>query len=161
METKGAKPTYDSIVLLEIPVSIRNDKGEEVSIWGILYNRQMAHEEDLWFRMLNAYICYVQASEILQNKGAELYQDCWKLKNGNIITLQIPYKNLIYRIMRDQMLRYKLVEPSHPLDLREEEIDGNFLISTAPLERMGIEYGVKKETASSKKIQHKGTNEKK
>lgn len=63
--------------------------------------------------------------------------------------------------MRDQMLRYKLFEPIHPLDLREEEIDGDFLISTAPLERMGIEYGMKKGTASSKEIQHKRTTEKK
>lgn len=134
---------YDSIILFDsLPIYISDDYGKEITIYGICYNSQAAHDEDIFVRMVNSYICYLRGSEIVQNKGGQLAPDFWELPNGNKITLQISHKNLIYRIMRDRMLWYRLVETREHLDLREGEIDGNFLISDEPLKRMGIDYGV-------------------
>ena len=130
----------DSFIYFDsTPVTIRNDKGEEIKIYGITYNRHQSHEEDLWVYMVNYYTCYLQACERVQTKGGELSPDEWRLSNGNRISLQRPHKNLIYRLMREDVLGYRLVETDGPLDIREDEIDGKFIISNKPLIRMGLE----------------------
>ncbi|MCH5234804.1 MAG: hypothetical protein J1E16_05880 [Muribaculaceae bacterium] len=141
MERFDFKLGYDSIIYFDsIPITILDDQGKEINIYGILYNRQTAHEEDLYLGFfVNRYICYLMASEIIQQKGGQLAPDFWELPNGNKITLQLPQKNLIYRIMRDRMLWYRIIETDGALDLKEDEYDGNFLISKNPLLRMGIE----------------------
>ena len=141
MERFDFKLGYDSIIYFDsIPITILDDQGKEINIYGILYNRQSAHEEDLYLGFfVNRYICYLRASEIIQQKGGKLAPDFWELPNGNKITLQLPQKNLIYRIMRERMLWYRIIETDGALDLKEDEYDGNFLISKNPLLRMEIE----------------------
>ena len=139
----------DSFIYLDsIPVTIKNDKGKEIKIYGITYNRYQMHEEDLFCYLTNFYIAYLRACEKVQTKGGgSLSPDEWQLSNGNRISLQRPHKNLIYRLMRDEILGYRLVETDGPLDLREDEVDGKFIISNKPLIRMGlVEPKNKKET---------------
>ena len=141
MEKVEIKLAYDSLIYFNsIPITILDDAGEKINIYGILYNKQSAHEEDLFLGFfVNRYICYLRACEIIQQKGGLLAPDFWELKNGNKITLQLAHKNLIYRIMRNRMLWYRIIETDEAIDLKEDEFDGNFLISKKPLIRMGIE----------------------
>ena len=130
----------DSFIYFDsIPVTIRNDKGKEITIYGMTYNRHQSHEEDLWVYMVNYYICYLRGCEKVQTKRGKISPDEWELSNGNRISLQRPHKNLIYRLMRDEILGYRLVETDGPLDIKEDEIDGKFIISNKPLIRMGLE----------------------
>lgn len=141
METVEIKLAYDSLIYFNsIPITILDDAGKKINIYGILYNKQSAHEEDLFLGFfVNRYICYLRACEIIQQKGGQLAPDFWELQNGNKITLQLAHKNLIYRIMRNRMLWYRIIETDGALELKEDEFDGNFLISKKPLLRMGIE----------------------
>ena len=147
MENMKLKPTYDSIILLDsIPVSIFDDSGKEILIFGILYNKAEAHADDLFLGFLtNRYISYLRSSEIIQYKGGKLSPDEWEFDNGKRVFLNLSLKNLIYRIMRKDRLWYRLVERTEPIDFREGEVDENFLISTKPLERMGIDYEFRKQ----------------
>ena len=140
MDTEEVKLPYDSIIYFNsTPITIINDEGNKITIHGILYKRQAAHDDDLYLGFfVNRYICYLMASEIVQQKGGQLAPDFWELPNGNKITLQLPHKNLIYKIMRDRMLEYRIIETDGALDLKEDEFDGSFLISKNPLLRMGI-----------------------
>ena len=133
------KIACDSIVLLDEPIPFLNDNLKEIRVYGIVYDAQQAHDADLFMFMVNRYLCYLLASSIILCKGGQLSPDELELPNGDRISLQTEYKNLIYRIMRDRLPSYSLIERDI-LDLKADEIDGNFLISPAPLKRMNIEY---------------------
>ena len=158
MENMKLKPIYDSIILLDsIPVSIFDDSGKEILIFGILYNKAEAHADDLFLGFLtNRYISYLRSSEIIQYKGGKLSPDEWEFDNGKRVSLNLSLKNLIYRIMRKDRLWYRLVERTEPIDIREGEVDENFLISTKPLERMGIDYEFRKQESGN----HRSSNKK-
>ena len=73
----------DSFIYFDsIPVTIRNDKGKEITIYGMTYNRHQSHEEDLWVYLVNYYICYLRACEKVQSKEGSLSPDT----NGNCQT---------------------------------------------------------------------------
>ena len=134
------KLVWDSIILFDsLPVSIKNDEGKEITIWGILYNKQDRHEDDLFIFEVNRYLAYLRFCQELQSKGGELSPDEIELPDENRISLQISHKNLLYRLYRDKIFWYFLIEKD-TLDLKPSEVDGNFLISEEPLKRMKIDY---------------------
>ena len=140
-ETLTFKLAYDSIVLFDsLPFVIKNDEGKEITIWGILYNKQDRHDDDLWIFEVNRYISYLKFCQDVQYKGGRLSPDEVELPDGNIISLQVSHKNLLYRLYRDKLLWYTLVERDL-LDLKPDEVDESFLISDEPLKRMKIDYG--------------------
>lgn len=154
MNTKiiDIKPAVNSIILFESrPTRIKNDLGEEIEIYGILYNRIIKHDDDLFIYEVNRYVSYLRGCEKIQSKGAELYPTAWVLPNANKVSLKLTTKELIYKLMRNKRLGYRIVEREAPLELREDEVDGCFLISTKPLERMGINYGVRKDNQKNQK----------
>lgn len=54
---KNKKSNFDGIVSFDMPVHIKNDNEEEISIYGLLFNKKERHDDDLWSWELNRYMC--------------------------------------------------------------------------------------------------------
>ena len=50
---------YDAVVKFNIPILIQDDNGELHTIYGILYNQQRKHRDDLFLWEVNRYITYL------------------------------------------------------------------------------------------------------
>ena len=132
---KGNKLLYDGVVLFDTPIKITNDRKETIQIFGLLYERKMRERNDLFVWSVQRYITYLMGTELLLNKGGESAPEIWKMPSGNIIQLTNAVKNFIYKLQRNLLLKYRLVEFNQPLDVKDEEHDDLFLISQNPLTR--------------------------
>ena len=135
-EKKNA--AYDAVVVLDSPIRIQNDRKETISIFGLLYERKMRERNDLFVWSVQRYITYLMGTELLLNKGGESAPEIWKMPSGNIIQLTNAVKNFIYKLQRNLLLKYRLVEFNQPLDIKDEEHDDLFLISQNPLTRCNL-----------------------
>ena len=135
---KGNKLLYDGVVLFDTPIKITNDRKETIQIYGLLYERKMRERNDLFVWSVQRYITYLMGTELLLNKGGESAPEIWKMPSGNIIQLTNAVKNFIYKLQRNLLLKYRLVEFNQPLDIKDEEHDDLFLISQDPLTRYDL-----------------------
>ena len=135
-EKKNA--VYDAVVMLDTPIRIQNDRKETIPIYGLLYERKMRERNDLFVWSVQRYITYLMGTELLLNKGGESAPEIWKMPSGNIIQLTNAVKNFIYKLQRNLLLKYRLVEFNQPLDIKDEEHDDLFLISQNPLTRYDL-----------------------
>ena len=135
-EKKNA--VYDAVVVLDTPIKIQNDRKETISIFGLLYERKMRERNDLFVWSVQRYITYLMGTELLLNKGGESTPEIWKMPSGNILQLTNAVKNFIYKLQRNLLLKYRLVEFNQPLDIKDEEHDDLFLISQDPLTRCNL-----------------------
>ena len=132
-EKKSA--VYDAVVVLDTPIRIQNDRKETISIYGLLYERKMRERNDLFVWSVQRYITYLMGSQQVQQRGGKLSPEIWTLPNEHIITLRRPIKNFIYKLLKPQLIKYRLVEFNQPLDIKDDEHDDLFLISEDPLTR--------------------------
>ena len=132
---KGNKLLYDGVVLFDTPIKITNDRKETIQIFGLLYERKMRERNDLFVWSVQRYITYLMGSQQVQQRGGKLSPEIWMLPNEHIITLGNPVKNFIYKFLKPQLIKYRLVEFEKALDIKDEEHDDLFLISEKPLTR--------------------------
>ena len=132
-EKKNA--AYDAVVVLDTPIKIVNDRKETIQIYGLLYERKMRERNDLFVWSVQRYISYLMGCQQVQEKGGKLSPEVWMLPNEHIITLGTPVKNFIYKFLKPQLIKYRLVELNQPIDVKDEEHDDLFLISNEPLTR--------------------------
>ena len=135
-EKKNA--AYDAVVVLDTPIRIQNDRKETISIFGLLYERKMRERNDLFVWSVQRYITYLMGCQQVQQKGGKLSPEIWMLPNEHIITLGNPVKNFIYKFLKPQLIKYRLVEFEKALDIKDEEHDDLFLISQDPLTRYDL-----------------------
>ena len=135
---KGNNLLYDGVVLFDTPIKIINDRKETIQIFGLLYERKMRERNDLFVWSVQRYITYLMGTELLLNKGGESAPEIWKMPSGNIIQLTNAVKNFIYKLQRNLLLKYRLVEFNQPLDIKDEEHDDLFLISNEQLTRYDL-----------------------
>ena len=135
-EKKGT--AYDAVVVLDTPIKIQNDRKETIPIFGLLYERKMRERNDLFVWSVQRYITYLMGCQQVQEKGGKLSPEIWMLPNEHIITLGNPVKNFIYKFMKPQLIKYRLVEFEKELDVKDEEQDDLFLISEKPLTRYDL-----------------------
>ena len=126
---------YDAVVVLDTPIKIQNDRKETIQIYGLLYERKMRERNDLFVWSVQRYITYLMGCQQVQEKGGKLSPEIWMLPNEHIITLGNPVKNFIYKFLKPQLIKYRLVEFNKELDVKDEEHDDLFLISQDPLTR--------------------------
>ena len=126
---------YDAVVMLDTPIKIQNDRKETIQIYGLLYERKMRERNDLFVWSVQRYITYLMGCQQVQEKGGKLSPEIWMLPNEHIITLGNPVKNFIYKFLKPQLIKYRLVEFDQPLEVKDEEHDDLFLISQDPLTR--------------------------
>ena len=129
---------YDAVVVLDTPIRIQNDRKETIQIFGLLYERKMRERNDLFVWSVQRYITYLMGCQQVQEKGGKLSPEIWMLPNEHIITLGNPVKNFIYKFLKPQLIKYRLVEFNQPLDVKDEEHDDLFLISNDPLTRYDL-----------------------
>lgn len=130
------KKQYDAMVVFDTPVQIVDDGGDVIFIYGLLYNQAERHKDDLWTWELNRYICYLQGCERAQSNGCKLAPELLITNDDNMIALKVIFKNLIYRIMKKHMIRYRIVEPTEPIKIHSGEIDDNLIISQQLINRI-------------------------
>ena len=135
-EKKNA--VYDAVVVLDTPIKIQNDRKETIQIYGLLYERDMRERNDLFVWSVQRYITYLMGCQQVQEKGGKLSPEIWMLPNEHIITLGNPVKNFIYKFLKPQLIKYRLVEFEKALDVKNEEHDDLFLISEKPLTRYDL-----------------------
>ena len=129
---------YDAVVVLNTPIKIQNDRKETIQIYGLLYERKMRERNDLFVWSVQRYITYLMGCQQVQEKGGKLSPEIWMLPNEHIITLGNPVKNFIYKFLKPQLIKYRLVEFNQPIDVKDEEHDDLFLISADPLTRYDL-----------------------
>ena len=130
--------TYDAVVVLDTPIKIVNDRKETIQIFGLLYERKMRERNDLFVWSVQRYITYLMGCQQVQEKGGKLSPEIWMLPNEHIITLGNPVKNFIYKFLKPQLIKYRLVEFNQLLDIKDDEHDDLFLISQDPLTRYDL-----------------------
>ena len=135
-EKKSA--AYDAVVVLDTPIKIQNDRKETIQIFGLLYERKMRERNDLFVWSVQRYITYLMGCQQVQEKGGKLSPEIWMLPNEHIITLGNPVKNFIYKFLKPQLIKYRLVEFEKALDVKDDEHDDLFLISNEPLTRYDL-----------------------
>ena len=135
-EKKSA--VYDAVVVLDTPIKIQNDRKETISIFGLLYERDMRKRNDLFVWSVQRYITYLMGCQQVQEKGGKLSPEIWMLPNEHIITLGNPVKNFIYKFLKPQLIKYRLVEFDQSMEVKDEEHDDLFLISNEPLTRYDL-----------------------
>ena len=129
---------YDAVVVLDTPIKIQNDRKETIQIYGLLYERKMRERNDLFVWSVQRYITYLMGCQQVQEKGGKLSPEIWMLPNEHIITLGNPVKNFIYKFLKPQLIKYRLVEFEKELDVKDEEHDDLFLISQDPMTRYDL-----------------------
>ena len=129
---------YDAVVVLDTPIRIQNDRKETIQIFGLLYERKMRERNDLFVWSVQRYITYLMGCQQVQEKGGKLSPEIWMLPNEHIITLGNPVKNFIYKFLKPQLIKYRLVEFEKALEIKDEEHDDLFLISEKPLTRCNL-----------------------
>ena len=135
-EKKNA--VYDAVVVLDTPIKIQNDRKETIQIYGLLYECDMRERNDLFVWSVQRYITYLMGCQQVQEKGGKLSPEIWMLPNEHIITLGNPVKNFIYKFLKPQLIKYRLVEFEKELEVKDEEHDDLFLISEKPLTRYDL-----------------------
>lgn len=126
---KNKKSNFDGIVSFDMPVHIKNDNEEDISIYGLLFNKKERHDDDLWSWELNRYMCYLRGAEKIQKNGGGLAPEVFYTPSGRMIKLGLELKNLICRLMDDKRMGYRIIELIEPLEIRPDEADDIFIIS--------------------------------
>ena len=129
---------YDGYVGFDVPILISNDENETIPIYGLLYNRERRHRDDLWTWELNRYICYLQGCENVQKNGGKLVPEQWITCEGNIIALDVNSKNFVYQTMRHRMIGYRIFEDVLPYEFGDEDVDDIFVLSPDFLIKNGL-----------------------
>ncbi len=127
---------FDGAVVFQDPINIRDDHDEVITIYGLLYNQEQKHTDDLWTWELNRYICYLQGCERAQDNGCRLAPGLLITATDNIIALNYRFKSLIYKIMKEDMTRYRLVEPSEPFGILPDDTEDIFITSNDFIHRI-------------------------
>ena len=127
---------YDAMVVFDFPIHIADDDGDVFSIYGLLYNKKKKHNDDLWTWVLNRYICYLQGCERVQSNGCKLAPELLITNGGHTIPLNVRLKNTIYRIIKKDMIEYRIIEPIEPIEIHADEVDDNLIISQELLLRI-------------------------
>lgn len=119
---------YDAVVKFNIPILIQDDNGELHTIYGILYNQQRKHRDDLFLWEVNKYITYLMGCSRAVINGGSIAPELWVAKSGEMIILDNGAKDYIYQTMKDEMIGYRLLEFNSPLDILPEDVEGEWVI---------------------------------
>ena len=132
--------SYDGLVIFDSAIKILDDEQKPIFIYGLLFSKEQKHHDDLWQWELNRFLAYLMGCEKVQENKGKLAPEMWVLSNGNSINLKLEQKNLIYRLMKEQLMGYRIKEFIEPFaDIKEGETEREFVISESFIERYGYE----------------------
>lgn len=120
---------YDGFVLFESPVIIRDDLDHPNIIFGLLFEKEKLHKDDLGMWQLNRFISYLNGCVNVQSNNGEIWPDKLITSDGKEIKLTVEVKNCIYHIMKPKMMRYRIIESPEPFEINETETEDRYVIS--------------------------------
>ena len=120
---------YDSVVILDSPIVLRDDEGEGIYIYGLLYEKERSHQDEIFIWELRRYLSYLKGCEKILDNGCALAPEIWVMEDGRMINLTVEHKNLIHRIMGDRIQSFTLEETNQPLILNPEHTEDIFVTS--------------------------------
>ena len=135
---KNTENQYDGMVILDIPIKIKDDEGKALPIYGLLYNKEYRHNDDLWQWQLNRYLCYLLGCTRIQKNKGTLVPDLFITSEGNSICMNDSVKNLLYRLLKKDMPTFRVMESDKPFEIEKNEIDCNFIISKKLIDRYTV-----------------------
>ena len=134
------KENYDGVAIFDKPIRILDDENNPIPIYGLMFSKGRKHADDLWQWELNRYLAYLMACEVVQKQNGKLAPEMLLLGSGHSINLKVETKNVIYRLMKDDLIGFRIKEYIEPfMDIREGETEGDFVISESFIERYGFE----------------------
>ena len=139
MEKK--RKSYNSFIVFEKPVTIGEIDGEEIKVYGLLYDRyeKETKRNDLFIYNLNSFVAYLCAAEIVYRQGLQMFPDKIITSTGKIIKTDSPaVKNYIYKVLEDRMVGYRIVECSTNILYKDDEVEDSFIIDRVLLSRYGL-----------------------
>lgn len=134
----GHAPKYTGLIILTDPVYIIDSKGNTTFIYGILYDMLWKMRDDLFSWGTQRYLGYLYGAQRFQFNNSTMEPDVWITTYGEMIILDNPTKNYIYKVMNEKIPLYRYMEFLEPLELKENEYEDCFLISPEPLKRYNL-----------------------
>lgn len=129
------KKVFDSFIVFKTPIEICNDLGEIIKIYGLLYNKEDAHTDDLWQWRLNRYIAYLVGCHRTQINHGDIEPDIYISPQGRKIELNSSHKDFIYQTLKNEIPQYTVVEFNNPLILEDGDKEDRFIISQKPINK--------------------------
>lgn len=143
---------YNSVVVFERGISFKDDKGNPIKIWGLLFKKEKSNPNDLLMWCLNRYISYLLSAEGVESRGGEIEQEMWTCDKGKMtLVMTNNMKNFIYRALKKDIISYRIIEYDKAVEILDGENVDSFIVSTNPLIRLGLVDG-KEEKLDGKKI---------
>lgn len=142
---------YNSVVVFERALAFKDDKGNPIKIYGLLFDNIKSNHNDLFMWSLNRYVCYLQAAECVQTR-ADMEKEIWTCDKGNLILVMTNnIKNFIYKSLKKDIISYRIIEYDKAVEIMDGEHVDSFIVSPNPLIRLGLVDG-KEEKLDGKKI---------
>lgn len=143
---------YNSVVVFERGITFKDDKGNPIKIWGLLFNKEKSNPNDLYMWSLNRYICYLLSAEGVESRGGEIEQEMWTCDKGKMtLVMTNNMKNFIYKSLKKDTISYRIIEYDKTVEIMNGEHVDSFIVSPNPLIRLGLVEG-KEEKLDGKKI---------
>lgn len=137
--------SYDSVVIFERAITIDDGPREEggngiCNIYGLLYNRKVLHgfNPEEFIKAILMKTGYLMGCERLQQRGGDMTKTEWYLPSGRVIKLTYEVKEFIYKTLLPELVDYRIMEFDQPIQFLPGENDKIFLLTQAPLVRLGV-----------------------
>lgn len=141
---------YDGMVILKTPLTLTDDNGLGVIVYGWMYRRTERLNED-FIKKVVAYNAYLIAVKKFQDKGGVISDDgkIWTdPTNGSWFSVRdFMFQLKVYSENKEAALQYLLVENDTPFVANENEIDVNLILSEDFIKRYYPQYQYGKEVA--------------
>lgn len=128
---------YDGLIIFSEPVIIHDDEDKDIKIYGLIYNKELRHADDLWQWQINRYICYLMGCQRIQEKNGNIAPELFITSDGYQIPLRDSTKTLIYKLLKEEMILYRIVESEKPFEIDEETCEDMFVISKSFIDKYG------------------------
>lgn len=85
-------------------------------------------------------VIYARVSTLVQENKGKLAPEMFITAKGNVIPLRVGVKNLVYRIMKEEMIGYRIIEPNCPIEVMTSETEDIFILSSKLINRYASTY---------------------
>ena len=135
MENK--KYPYDSVVIFKEPIILPSPGSPEnvkVKVFGMMYNKEQEKHVEAYPEIIDEYVVYLHVVSNFLEHGNTIEKGCWCLKDS-------PYcykenKTLLRVLGSVTDIGYTVTEYDEPVEIREGETEGYWILSQALIERV-------------------------
>ena len=145
---KDKRKSFDSFIIFQRPLELGNGE-DKISVYGLLYDRYevKTKRNDLFIYNLQSFIAYLCACEFAwKNRSCQIVPGRFITSTGKVIRVNKAVKNAIYKIMKDRMVEYRIVECEGNILYKDEEVEEGFIIKSSLLSRYELKDPIQRKT---------------